>query len=66
MIELCQFGVKSRESLFAGAQSVKLLANENFPGEAVEALREDGHDVTWVRTEFPGASDRDVLAHAEA
>ena len=45
---------------------MKLLANENFPGEAVEALREDGHDVTWVRTEFPGASDRDVLAHAEA
>jgi predicted nuclease of predicted toxin-antitoxin system len=45
---------------------VKLLANENFPRDAVEALREDGHDVTWVRTEFPGASDRAVLERAEA
>lgn len=45
---------------------MKLLANENFPREAIEALRKDGQDVVWVRTEFPGASDREVLAHAEA
>ena len=45
---------------------MKLLANENFPKEAVEALRKDGHDVIWVRTESPGISDRKVLAHAEA
>ncbi|MDA8407352.1 MAG: DUF5615 family PIN-like protein [Deltaproteobacteria bacterium] len=45
---------------------MKLLANENFPRDAVEALREDGHDVIWVRTEFPGASDREVLERAEA
>ena len=45
---------------------MKLLANEKFPGEAVEALRKDGHDVIWVRIEIPGASDREVLAHAEA
>ncbi|MDR3605327.1 MAG: DUF5615 family PIN-like protein [Syntrophaceae bacterium] len=45
---------------------MKLLANENFPREAIEALRQDGHDVIWVRTEFPGVSDGEVLAYAEA
>jgi len=27
---------------------MKFLANENFPGDAVEALRGSGHDVLWV------------------
>jgi hypothetical protein len=27
---------------------MKFLANENFPGDAVEALRGIGHDVLWV------------------
>ncbi|MGO8879227.1 MAG: DUF5615 family PIN-like protein [Desulfomonilaceae bacterium] len=45
---------------------MKLLANENFPREVIEALRQDGHDVIWVRTEFPGVSDGEVLAYAEA
>ena len=44
---------------------MRLLANENFPKEAVEALREDGHDVIWVRTQWPGISDKEVLTHAE-
>jgi predicted nuclease of predicted toxin-antitoxin system len=44
---------------------MKLLANENFPGEAVEALRQEGHDVAWVRTESPGARDDAVLARAQ-
>jgi predicted nuclease of predicted toxin-antitoxin system len=43
---------------------LKLLANENFPGDAIEALRTRGHDVAWVRTEAPGISDGDVLALA--
>jgi predicted nuclease of predicted toxin-antitoxin system len=43
-----------------------LLANENVPGRAVEALRSRGHDVTWVRTDLPGVSDRQVVAHAMA
>jgi predicted nuclease of predicted toxin-antitoxin system len=43
---------------------MKLLANENFPGDAVEALRAAGHDVLWVRTAFPGASDPHVLERA--
>jgi predicted nuclease of predicted toxin-antitoxin system len=45
---------------------VRLLANENFPGEAVAALRRRGHDVAWVRTDAPGSSDRVVLARAMA
>ena len=43
---------------------MRFLAHENFPGDAVAALRADGHDVTWVRTAGPGANDEDVLAWA--
>ncbi len=43
---------------------MRILANENFPGEAVEALRSRGHDVAWVRTEAPGSKDLEVLAWA--
>jgi predicted nuclease of predicted toxin-antitoxin system len=45
---------------------LRLLADENFPKVAVEALRRDGHDVVWVRAEFPGVSDREVLARSMA
>lgn len=45
---------------------MRLLANENFPGAAVTALRNAGHDVLWVRTESPGATDRAVLHAAQA
>jgi predicted nuclease of predicted toxin-antitoxin system len=45
---------------------MRLLANENFPGIAVEALRARGHDVAWVRTDIPGASDQDVIHRAVA
>jgi predicted nuclease of predicted toxin-antitoxin system len=43
---------------------MRLLANENFPRAAVEALRANGHDVTWIRTSAPGSRDVDVLAMA--
>jgi hypothetical protein len=43
-----------------------LLANENFPGVAVEDLRARGHDVAWGRTDAPGSDDRTVLARAVA
>jgi predicted nuclease of predicted toxin-antitoxin system len=43
---------------------MRILANENLPEVVVEALRHDGHDVPWVRTESPGISDRDVLSRA--
>lgn len=44
---------------------MRLLANENVPAAAVEALKAAGHDVLWVRMEMPGSCDRDVLARAE-
>ncbi|MFO0811460.1 MAG: DUF5615 family PIN-like protein [Gemmataceae bacterium] len=45
---------------------MKLSANENFPGGAVNALRAAGHDVFWVRIAMAGATDEQVLAHAVA
>jgi len=43
---------------------MKVLANENFPLLAVEALREAGHDVVWARTEMTGDGDARVLRRA--
>jgi hypothetical protein len=37
---------------------MRILANENFPGDAIATLRERGHDVTWIRSDAPGSSDR--------
>jgi hypothetical protein len=45
---------------------MRFLADANFPGEAVIALRAAGHDVAWVRTEAPGSTDRVVLERAVA
>ncbi|MBI3361521.1 MAG: DUF5615 family PIN-like protein [Chloroflexi bacterium] len=45
---------------------MRLLANENFPGDAVAALREAGHDVAWARIDAPGLDDQAVLARAQA
>lgn len=43
---------------------MRFLANENVAGDTVGALRQRGHDVAWIRTEAPGASDLDVLRRA--
>jgi len=43
---------------------MRFLANENFPGRAVTALSEAGHDVIWIRTAAPGMRDPDVLSCA--
>ena len=45
---------------------MRFLANENFPLDAVEALRAAGHDVAWIRDESPGIADPVVLARAVA
>jgi len=45
---------------------MRILANENFPGEAVAVLRSGGHDVVWVRTDAPGSKDRAILEWGEA
>ncbi len=44
---------------------MRFLADENFPLDAVEALREQKHDVAWIRTESPGISDPEVLHRAQ-
>lgn len=43
---------------------MRFLANENFPGPAVSVLRSAGHDIVWLRTAEPGATDPQVLAWA--
>ena len=43
---------------------MRILANENFPREAVEALRAPGHDVFWARTDSPGSPDSRVVDRA--
>ena len=44
---------------------LRILANENVPGEAVEALRHEGHNVVWIRTYAPGSTDEAILAQAQ-
>ena len=43
---------------------MRILANENFPLDAVVSLRAESHDVLWVHTESPGISDLEVLNQA--
>jgi predicted nuclease of predicted toxin-antitoxin system len=43
---------------------MRFLANENFPGAAVAALRTDGNDVVWIGASAPGSSDQEVLTWA--
>lgn len=45
---------------------MRLLADENFPKPIVEALRADGHDVLWARTDLAGTSDVALLDLAES
>jgi predicted nuclease of predicted toxin-antitoxin system len=45
---------------------MQFLANENFPLDVVKALRNDGHDVAWIRTDAPGSKDLDILRRAVA
>jgi predicted nuclease of predicted toxin-antitoxin system len=44
---------------------MRILANENFPEDAVMALRRAGHDVAWIRTDAPGSTDEEVLRRAQ-
>jgi predicted nuclease of predicted toxin-antitoxin system len=43
---------------------MRFLADENFPGSAVAALRASGHDVVWITISAPGSSDPEVLRQA--
>jgi predicted nuclease of predicted toxin-antitoxin system len=42
------------------------LANENVPGEVVQAARQAGHDLAWITELSAGADDETVLASALA
>lgn len=42
------------------------LADENFPLDAVVAIRNAGYDVAWVMADSPGIDDLAVLARAQA
>ena len=44
---------------------MRLLANENFPLDAVESLRTNGHDIAWIREDARGSKDEQVLARAQ-
>jgi predicted nuclease of predicted toxin-antitoxin system len=43
---------------------MRFLANENIPLDVVEAVRQLGHDVAWVRADAPGSPDPIVLQRA--
>lgn len=45
---------------------MRILANENFPKDAIVALRQQGYDVAWIREDAAGSSDPQVLARAQA
>ena len=40
------------------------LANENFPVEITNAIRQAGHDLAWVGDLSPGIADEGVVALA--
>jgi predicted nuclease of predicted toxin-antitoxin system len=43
---------------------MRLCANENLPEDCVLRLRQDGHDVLWIRETAPGSPDDVVLSRA--
>jgi predicted nuclease of predicted toxin-antitoxin system len=43
---------------------MRLCANENLPADCVLRLRQDGHDVLWIRETAPGSPDASVLDRA--
>ena len=45
---------------------MRLIADENFPLPTIEALRQAGHDVTWVRTDCHRTKDAALLDRAAA
>ena len=43
---------------------LRFLANENFPGDAVEALTREGYELAWIGKDAPGSSDEEILKRA--
>lgn len=44
----------------------KFLADENVPAKVIEAARQGGFDITWIREIAPTAGDDAVLALGQA
>jgi predicted nuclease of predicted toxin-antitoxin system len=44
---------------------VRVLADENFPGPLILAMRDQGHDVLSAKESMRGATDRAVLERAQ-
>jgi len=40
---------------------IPILADENFPGNAVAALKNEGYDILWIHDFAPGINDKEVL-----
>ena len=38
---------------------MRLCANENIPEDCILRLRQDGHDVLWIREVAPGSPDNE-------
>ena len=45
---------------------MRLLVDQNVPRAVVATLREVGHDVEWIQTTQPGATDREILRRASS
>jgi predicted nuclease of predicted toxin-antitoxin system len=43
---------------------MRWLCDENVPRNLIDALRQLGHDVVWIREDSPGMQDTEVLALA--
>lgn len=43
---------------------MRILAEENIPRAAVQKLRDQGHDVSWIRETSPGVTDEVVIGQA--
>ena len=44
---------------------MRFLVDENFPYDAVVALRKAAHDVVWIREVAPGINDENVLERVQ-
>jgi len=63
--ELCWRSAENRKGLRDECVTMRILADENFPGTAVDELKKRGHNVVWVRTAKPGIGDRAILEWAQ-
>jgi len=44
---------------------MSIVADENVPSAVVRRLRELGHEVTWIKTAFPGMPDVEIFRLCE-